>query len=418
MIKLKWKAYALLLSGVLIAFIGLFYTSNILLGFWHYQITTAKKVAIIERVEQLVSENQNLDHMPLLSFATHSVAIRVVDQPSERAMILGPKQLLNLPDWMHKHEDASHFALGLPSGRWVSIDFSVIRSDAVMLAAFIGIWLAIVALLILLVASTVRMLLKPLARLNAMGRNMSMEAGRSGMIITPIPEAESIVSAVNTLQVRIRTLLSDRTQMLAAISHDLRTPITRLKLRAEGLEDQVLHDKVLSDLADMEHMIDSVLSFVQSDSDEAPVNFDLAVLLQTLVNDMQDAGFSVHYEGGGPDKLPFTGQINKLKRAFSNLLDNAVKYGQGAIVALAANKQHIVITIDDHGPGIPESELQKVFQPFYRVDPTRNKETGGTGLGLVIVQNIIKSHHGDIQLINLPKGGLRVEITLTRDAGA
>jgi signal transduction histidine kinase len=248
-----------------------------------------------------------------------------------------------------------------------------------------------------------------------MAKAMQSESGGAKLVGDDIPEAQMIVDAINQLQVHIRTLLSDRTQMLAAISHDLRTPITRLKLRAESLDDKQLYRKILGDLSDMEHMINSVLSFVQSDSEELAVKFDLAVLLETVINDMQDAGFSVHYEST-ITTLPFLGQIKALKRAFSNLLDNAVKYGAGAVLNLSKAANEITVTIDDHGPGIPEHELQKVFQPFYRLDETRNKSTGGTGRGLVIVKNILVQHQGDIQLINLPKGGLRVQITFNISA--
>lgn len=226
-------------------------------------------------------------------------------------------------------------------------------------------------------------------------------------------EVRQAASAFNEMQRRIRRHISDRTQMLAAISHDLRTPITRLRLRAEFVEDAAQQTKMLHDLDEMEAMISSVLSFAQEDAaGEARERIDLAALIQSICDDMADADLPVRFEEHA--RLPFVGGRLALKRAFTNLIDNAVKYGKRARVRLALRGDRILVQIDDDGPGIPKGEREKVFAPFYRIERSRSRDTGGAGLGLAFTRTIIRAHSGDITLSNRPKGGLRVEVTLPR----
>lgn len=213
-------------------------------------------------------------------------------------------------------------------------------------------------------------------------------------------------------QERIQNLLRDRTHMLAAISHDLRTPITRLKLRAEYLEDTPQYDRMIQDLEEMEQMIQSVLNFAQQDNrDESLTRFDMCALLSSMIDDLSDAGYAIQFETT-LQRLPFMGRLIALKRAFGNVFDNALKYAKQAQCTLRCEENTLVIIIDDDGPGIPDSELSLVFEPFYRVEPSRSRQTGGTGLGLVVTRDVIRSHGGDVELINLPEQGLRVQIVL------
>lgn len=217
--------------------------------------------------------------------------------------------------------------------------------------------------------------------------------------------------AFNEMQNRLRTFVRGRTQMLAAISHDLRTPITRLKLRAEFVEDAEQRNKMLADLDEMEAMIAATLSFAHDDNaDEPRKSLDLAVLLQSLCDDMADAGHIAVYQGEG--KLTFEGRPLALKRAFANLVDNAVKYGGSAKVALKADNGSVTVTVDDDGPGIPADELERVFAPFHRLERSRSRDTGGVGLGLASARSLIRAHGGDIVLSNRAEGGLRAAVTL------
>ncbi len=227
-------------------------------------------------------------------------------------------------------------------------------------------------------------------------------------------EVSHAARAFNGMQKRLRSYIEDRTQMLAAISHDLRTPITRMRLRAEFVEEGEQRDKMLRDLDEMEAMIAATLSFARDDATrEERVQIDLADLLQSLCDEAVDGGGEAEY--AGPRRLAMFGAPVALKRAFSNLIGNALKYGQAARVSLQQGEAEITVLVEDEGTGIPEDQLEKVFAAFYRVEGSRSRETGGVGLGLAVVRSILRAHGGDITLANRPEGGLRATVTLPRD---
>jgi len=212
-------------------------------------------------------------------------------------------------------------------------------------------------------------------------------------------EVLSASRAFNDMQRKLQTFIKDRTQMLAAISHDLRTPITRLRLRAELIDEPEQQKKMLADLDQMEQMIAATLAFARDEAiDEGSVRFDLAAMLQTLADDISDANGKASYEG--PDKLEWTGRPGAMKRAFQNLADNAIKYGSRADITLGEDGGAYVVNIFDDGPGIPENQWDRVFEPFYRVDPSRNRDTGGVGLGLAVTRSVIRAHGGDISFLD------------------
>lgn len=227
-------------------------------------------------------------------------------------------------------------------------------------------------------------------------------------------EVHLAARAFNEMQRRLGSFIEDRTRMLAAISHDLRTPITRMRLRAEFVEDDEQRRKMLDDLAEMEAMIAATLSFAREDAaGEARVPLDLADLLQSLCDAAVDAGHQAAYEG--ERRFPFTGGPTALKRAFSNLIDNAIKYGTTARVTLEPRSSEVVVNVEDDGPGIPEGEREKVFTAFYRIEGSRSRETGGVGLGLSVVRTIVRAHGGEVTLETAEAGGLRAVVTLPRD---
>jgi len=227
------------------------------------------------------------------------------------------------------------------------------------------------------------------------------------------PELQEVIVAFNEMQARVKRLLNDRTQMLAAISHDLRTPITRLQLRAEYLEDTNQYDKAIADLNEMENMISSVLSFARDHTqEEAMQRFDLNALLETLCNDMEDLGHDAVYHSDG-SRAPYFGRISASRRAFTNLVENAIKYGEKVDVILKKVGDDILeVKISDSGPGIPESQMEKVFSPFYRVDAARSLQKAGAGLGLAVARDVIRAQGGDIQLSNREPRGLMVQVSL------
>ncbi|MBV9248685.1 MAG: ATP-binding protein, partial [Acetobacteraceae bacterium] len=242
----------------------------------------------------------------------------------------------------------------------------------------------------------------------------------------PLPEdgpleIATAAAAFNTMATRIRRFVQDRTELLTAIGHDLRTPITRLKLRAEFMEDDEQRTKMLADLEELETMVSATLAFGRDAHTAEPVTtLDLAELLRTVLDEAGDARpesvEKLAYEG--PPHLTLRARPLSLKRALANLVSNAVMYGGAARVHLmpptsaGAAGAMVTITIEDDGPGIPLGELDRVFEPFHRGEPSRNRETGGVGLGLPIARNIVRAHGGDVVLENKPAGGLRCRVTL------
>jgi hypothetical protein len=263
----------------------------------------------------------------------------------------------------------------------------------------------------------VRQLLAPVRTLAAAAEAL----GRDVAHAPPLPETGPVeivtaAQAFNTMAARIRRFVEDRTFLLTAIGHDLRTPITRLKLRAEYMEDDEQRAKMLADLDEMEAMVAATLAFGRDATSAEPVTkLDLASLLRTILDDAAD-GDPDHAEAltyAGPPHLPVLARPLALKRALVNLVGNALKYGEAAWVTLHTPARGMArIDIEDQGPGIPPEARERVFEPFYRLEGSRNRETGGSGLGLSIARNIMRAHGGDITLANRPEGGLRVTVTL------
>ena len=227
-------------------------------------------------------------------------------------------------------------------------------------------------------------------------------------------EIRRAAKAFNQMQRRIRRFMDERMHMLAAASHDLRTPITRLRLRAELIEDVELRAKTLKDLDEMEAVISSTIAFAREETTSEPATpVDLARLVQEIRADLAEAGHSVKVEGSA--QLVYEGRATALKRALANLIGNAVIYGGGtAVVSLSEADARVTITIKDSGPGIPEAEREQVFAPFYRLERSRSRETGGAGLGLSVARTVIRAHGGEITLANRPEGGLLQEVVLPR----
>ena len=229
-------------------------------------------------------------------------------------------------------------------------------------------------------------------------------------------EFRRVISAFNTMQNRIQRLIDHRTAMLAAISHDLRTPLTRIRLRGEFIHDPVQQERLFRDVDELQQMVDGVLAFFRGDvQEEKLTTLDLPSLLQTIVDDFADHGVVLTYQG--PARLSFPGRPIALRRAIANLVENAVKYAVPPDIALAETPERLVITVRDRGPGIPEEALEQVFTPFFRLEKSRNRTTGGVGLGLTAARTIIREHGGDIRLANLADGGIEALITLPRLPG-
>lgn len=280
--------------------------------------------------------------------------------------------------------------------------YRVLLSITLLLAAVIAVSLI-----------AVRWATRPLKTLADAADELGKNINRPPLAETGPTEVASAARAFNTMQLRLASYLRERTQVLAAMSHDLKTPITRLRLRAELLEDADLRAKFGSDLQEMETMVLSALDFLRGMDNGEPVQpVDVNALLESLQVDLRETGGAVVFEGRAANAYP--GRTQALKRGFTNLLENAIKYGKSARVVIDDNNERLQISILDEGPGLPPDQLEKVFEPFYRVEGSRNRDTGGTGLGLAIAKNVVELHGGRITLSNRPEGGLEVVVILPR----
>jgi signal transduction histidine kinase len=224
-------------------------------------------------------------------------------------------------------------------------------------------------------------------------------------------EVRGLIRAFNAMQERIHRLIAERTQALAAVGHDIRTPLARLQLRLDSVADDALQDAMGRDIAEMEAMVASLLAFLGGEQDpEAAGRVDLAILLQTLADDFSDHGHPTEYIGA--ESLETMIRPMGMRRAVTNLLENAFHHGTRAWVSLRATPQRIVIAVEDDGPGIAEARMADVLLPFARLDSARSRNTGGLGLGLAIVAQAVERESGQIRLSNRPQGGLCVEITI------
>ncbi|SCZ67018.1 ATP-binding protein [Thiohalomonas denitrificans] len=226
----------------------------------------------------------------------------------------------------------------------------------------------------------------------------------------PLPERGALevvhaTHAFNRMQHELQKSIRERTRILAAISHDLKTPITRLRLRSESIADPELRQRTQHDLEEIESMILATIDFMHSAQDnETPRLIHLPALLDTLCAEAEELGHSVSLEQC--EVAQILARPLAIKRCLGNLIDNAARYGGQARLFATHNAEEIHITVSDDGPGLPESELQNVFEPFYRLEPSRNRRTGGSGLGLGIARNIACDHGGEVRLHNRPGGGL------------
>ena len=330
--------------------------------------------------------------------------------------------LLGVPHWRglriwpdHEHNLLT-ISMRLPDGDWLNVVVPVEQPrpwhSPTFLAAFLLMTLAAAGLTLW----AVRRLTAPVRTLaeaaEALGRDVNAP---------PLPEngpteVATAAAAFNTMAARIRRFVQDRTELLTAIGHDLRTPITRLKLRCVFVEDDEQRGKMLADLEELEAMVSATLAFGRDAQSAEPVSpLDLAELLRTILDETGDAwpdkADTLCYEG--PTHYTIRARSLAMKRALANLVANAVAYGGSARFRLLPPVDRILtIELEDDGPGIPPGELERVFEPFHRGEPSRNRETGGVGLGLPIARNIFRAHGGDVALANRPTGGLRATVTL------
>ncbi|MBO0345289.1 HAMP domain-containing protein [Roseibium sp. CAU 1637] len=308
-----------------------------------------------------------------------------------------------------EHVDLA-LSIQLPDGSWFNANTDY-RPPQRSIAPFLVQMLLTIVATSVIVALLMRRISKPLRQLAGAAEKL----GR-GESIQPLDEkgpAEiaALTRAFNDMQNRLTRFVQDRTRMLAAISHDMRTPITSLRLRAEFIEDDENREKIIETLDEMSQMTEATLAFARDEAtSEDAQKLDLGSLLTSLADDQQDLGHNVTAEDHG--RLVIRCRPFALKRALRNLIDNGVSYGEAVCLSYADINGHALIRVRDKGPGIPTEKLTDVFEPFVRLEESRSEETGGIGLGLAITRSIIHAHGGTITLSNSADGGLLVEVKL------
>lgn len=273
--------------------------------------------------------------------------------------------------------------------------------------------LALVGGVSLLTWIAVRLATRPLSRMAAAAHALGEDPESAPMSTAGPLEVAQAASAFNQMQQRIREHVAERTRILAAISHDLQTPITRLRLRAELVDDDALRNRIQSDLDAMQALVKEGLAYARSLDASTPAQaIDLDGLLAALCADARDMGWEVELEGQAGTRC--LGQPTALRRALWNLIENGIKFGGHVGITVEATDGSFLIHIRDRGPGLPAEELDKVFEPFYRTESSRNRDTGGTGLGLAIARNLLRNQGGEASLRNHPDGGLEALVTIRR----
>ena len=315
-----------------------------------------------------------------------------LDSPGRRSAVVGE---LRLPegDWLLFRTHAVVQSLDLALGR-----------VALALVPAIGL-LILSGLLVRRALGPLRHLARATERVGTGGTTILAEEGSS--------EVRQLIRAFNAMQHRIHALIEDRTRALAAVGHDLRTPLARVQLRAESVGEAGLRDAITRDIFEMEAMLESLLAFLAGDDEpEEAVIIDVAVLAATIVDDACDRGADARYIGPAHAELRI--RPVALRRALNNLVENAIHYGGNAVVSLIAEPAAVRLLVDDDGPGIPPARMEDVLQPFTRLDRARTRNTKGLGLGLAIVARAVEIEGGTLTLSNRPGRGLRAAIALPR----
>ncbi len=298
-------------------------------------------------------------------------------------------------------------SIQLESKQWLNIHATLYSHFLRTQLIFIAVEL-LIFLMIIISFWVVGRFTKPFRSFKQMAERLGKDPNSELLPVEGPGIVKEASDAMNRMQQRIQELIRDRTQMLAAISHDLRTPITRMKLRTQFIIEDEVSNSLQADLCDMEEMINETMAFARDDaSTEKRAPMDLVSLLSSVTDNYQDMGHKVKFKCK-QNRIAFLGRRVALKRVFTNLINNAIRYASHVDSKIYRRHKNIIILIKDNGPGIAEKDIERVFAPFYRGEQSRSRDTGGVGLGLAVARDIIKAHGGQIDLRNMRLGGLCV----------
>ncbi len=413
-----WKQW---LSGrKLLVFISIMALCHLIAMIFYTQYTKSTRQALDrdQIIEQMITTIEHMRITPprqrlayLKSLYYPLISMELSDTP------LFSEQITDGLFWqlekkLHHQQYSIEVSYLLSNQQWLNLK-AKIDSNGLELQLFLILAELIVAGALLFSAWSVARFTVPLNAFKDWAERVGLQTPNAKFSTYGPSIVRETAKAMQQMQERLHNLLENRNKMLAAISHDLRTPLTRLKLRVQLIDADIEKNKLIKDLDEMEMMIDQILSYAKAQHQQEPhIRLDLNSFLHSLCADLQDLGHDIDYHG--PEKK-ITVNVRKMafKRAIHNLIDNAQRVANHVEISLTLSKEEAVIEIADNGPGIPEEELPKVFEPFYRTDSARTPRINtGVGLGLSLVRDVIHHHQGKVLLSNRLEGGLCVRIEL------
>lgn len=302
-------------------------------------------------------------------------------------------------------------AVEQPGRGWLTIVAPWPRPGPRLVLALLGQTAILYSVVLLPVLWIVRRLSRPLRELRRAAESFGPGDRAEPLSVSGPDDVSALVAAFNALRLRVGDMLDEKDRMLGAIGHDLRTPLAALRVRIESVEDETDRARMADTIAEMNRTLDDILSLARlGRPSEPPVEVDLAALVDAVVEDFRDLCEEVHFADS--DRLTMRLRPSLMRRAVRNLIENAVKYGRSAAVSLERRPGAVAVLVEDEGPGIPPDRLGDVFDPFTRLETSRNRETGGIGLGLALARAIVREAGGEVTLANRPAGGLTATITL------
>ncbi|WP_249341213.1 MULTISPECIES: ATP-binding protein [unclassified Sphingomonas] len=304
-------------------------------------------------------------------------------------------------------------AVELPGRGWLSLSSAWPRSERALIWQLLAQTLILYIVVLLPVLWAGHRIARPLRKLATAARDFHPGDGAKPVEESGPSDVRAVIAAYNALSTRVTGMLDEKDRMLGAIGHDLRTPLAALRVRIESVEDDEDRARMADTIDEMNHTLDDILSLARlGRPSEPPTDVDLSALIDAVVEDFRDLGRDVTFEEAPRLRMHLRPAL--MRRAVRNLIENAVKYGGGAEVHLRPDEHRVAIEVCDRGPGIPQEKLEKVFDPFTRLEESRNRETGGAGLGLALARAIVRDASGEISLANREGGGLVATITLPR----
>lgn len=320
--------------------------------------------------------------------------------------------------WMHERMRAAgvapvEFRISIPLGEgdWLNVRARFQRPDIQAPPALLGATLLSLALLMAALWFGLGRITRPLRQLADAADGFGIDAPAPEMPTQGPREVRALSDALGRMHTRLTAMIADRTRMLAALGHDLRSPITALRVRAEMVDDDETRERMAATLDEMQEMVDATLAYARGVSTDQPMEAcDLALLVGELADELSETGSQIAVMSSEPVRAEV--RRTAIRRALRNLMENAQRYGSGARVSVTQLGDRAEMLIEDEGPGIPSRDLDKVFDPFTRLETSRSRETGGIGLGLPIARAILRAHGGDVVLSNRAEGGLRATVHL------